>query len=84
MIYIILNQWSKFQGVIYLYDKGYHTGKLHKARTCTFKRRQAIVEHPYGTIKRQWGFNFILTIKSLERANADAGFMMVAYNLSLL
>ena len=46
-----------------------------------YKRRQAIVEHPYGTIKRQWGFNYILTKKSLERASADAGFMMVAYNL---
>lgn len=46
-----------------------------------YKRRQAIVEHPYGTIKRQWGFNYILTKKSLERASADVGFMMVAYNL---
>jgi len=22
-----------------------------------YKRRQAIVEHPFGTIKRQWGTN---------------------------
>ena len=46
-----------------------------------YKRRQAIVEHPYGTIKRQWGFNYIITKKSMERASADVGFMMTAYNL---
>lgn len=28
-----------------------------------YKRRQSIVEHPYGTIKRQWGFSYILTKK---------------------
>jgi hypothetical protein len=49
-----------------------------------YKRRQAIVEHPYGTIKRQWGFNYIITKKSIERASADAGFMMTAYNLRRL
>lgn len=46
-----------------------------------YKKRQAIVEHPYGTIKRQWGFSYILTKKSRERASADVGFMMIAYNL---
>lgn len=46
-----------------------------------YKQRQAIVEHPYGTIKRQWGFNYIMTKKGKERANADVGFMFIAYNL---
>jgi len=46
-----------------------------------YKRRQAIVEHPFGTIKRQWGFNYIVTKKGMQRANADVGFMMIAYNL---
>lgn len=46
-----------------------------------YKRRQAIVEHPYGTIKRQWGFNYIITKKYIERAEADFGFTMTAYNL---
>jgi len=46
-----------------------------------YRRRQAIVEHPYGTIKRQWGFNYILTKKFMKRASADVGFMFVAYNL---
>ena len=46
-----------------------------------YKRRQSIVEHPYGTIKRQWGFNYILTKRGKARASADVGFMFIAYNL---
>jgi len=46
-----------------------------------YKRRQAIVEHPFGTIKRQWGFSYIITKKHIERAEADFGFTMIAYNL---
>ena len=46
-----------------------------------YKRRQAIVEHPYGTIKRQWGFSYILTKKGMKRASADVGLMFIAYNL---
>ncbi|MBE9481974.1 MAG: IS1182 family transposase, partial [Bacteroidetes bacterium] len=46
-----------------------------------YRRRQAIVEHPYGTIKRQWGFNYILTKKGKKRASADVGLMFVAYNI---
>lgn len=49
-----------------------------------YKRRQSIVEHPYGTIKRQWGFTYITTKKGIERASADAGLMFVAYNLRRL
>jgi transposase len=47
----------------------------------TYKRRQAIVEHPYGTIKRQWDFSYIMTKKYMHRANADVGLIMTAYNL---
>ena len=46
-----------------------------------YRRRQAIVEHPYGTIKRQWGFSYIMTKKTMKRASADVGLMFVAYNL---
>ena len=46
-----------------------------------YRRRQAIVEHPYGTIKRQWGFSYIITKKGVKRANSDVGFMLIAYNL---
>ena len=46
-----------------------------------YRQRQAIVEHPYGTIKRQWGFSYILTKKYKQRAEADVGLMFIAYNL---
>ena len=46
-----------------------------------YRKRQAIVEHPYGTIKRQWGFSYVSTKKYLHRASADIGLVMVAYNL---
>ena len=49
-----------------------------------YRKRQAIVEHPYGTIKRQWGFNYIITKKFIKRAEADVGLMFIAYNLRRL
>jgi transposase len=55
-----------------------------EAAPLIYKKRQSIVEHPYGTIKRQWGFDHILTKKGLQRASADAGLMFVAYNLRRL
>jgi hypothetical protein len=49
-----------------------------------YKRRQAIVEHPFGVMKRQWGFYYVSTKKGIERASADVGFMFIAYNLRRL
>ena len=49
-----------------------------------YKQRQSIVEHPYGTIKRQWGFYYIITKKGIKRASADVGLMFIAYNLRRL
>ncbi len=49
-----------------------------------YKQRQAIVEHPYGTIKRQWGYNYIITKKYLKRAEADVGLIFTAYNMRRL
>ena len=47
----------------------------------TYKKRQALVEHPFGTIKRQWGFDHIITKKGVRAASADFGLMALAYNL---
>ena len=46
-----------------------------------YKRRQAIVEHPFGTIKRQWGFSYILTKQGMNRAGSDVGFIFIVYNI---
>jgi hypothetical protein len=55
--------------------------KTYQEKEHLYKRRQAIVEHPFGTIKRQWGFSYILTKKGIGRASSDVGFMFIAYNL---
>ena len=47
----------------------------------TYKKRQAIIEHTYGIIKRQWGFYYITTKRGIKRASADVGLMMTAFNL---
>ncbi|MBD0294212.1 MAG: IS1182 family transposase [Flavisolibacter sp.] len=55
-----------------------------EADPATYKKRQAIIEHTYGTIKRQWGFSYVCTKKGLKRASADVGLMFTAYNLRRL
>ena len=47
----------------------------------TYRKRQAIVEHSFGIIKRQWDFYYILTKRTLKHASADVGFIFTAYNL---
>jgi len=50
----------------------------------TYKKRQAIIEHTYGIIKRQWGFYYISTKRGIKRASADVGMMLCAFNLRRL
>ena len=35
-------------------------------------------------MKRQWGFDYIMTKKTKARASADVGFIFIAYNLRRL
>lgn len=58
--------------------------KLNEQYRDLYKQRQAIVEHPYGTIKRQWGFSYIITKRGIDKAAADVGLMFTAYNLKRL
>ena len=44
-----------------------------------YKRRQAICEHPFGTIKRQWGYTYTL-LKGLEKVNGEMNLIMFCYN----
>jgi transposase len=43
-----------------------------------YKRRQEIVEHPFGTIKRQWGFDYTL-LKGKKKVDGDVGLIFIAY-----
>lgn len=49
-----------------------------------YKLRQSIVEHPFGTIKRQWGFDHTVIKRFMFRVSADIGLIFVAYNLRRL
>ena len=42
--------------------------------------RQQIVEHPFGTIKRQWGFDHVL-MKGLKKNEAEFALVFSVYNL---
>jgi len=46
-----------------------------------YRKRQAIVEHPFGIIKRQWDFYYIMTKKTIKHASADVGLIFTAFNL---
>jgi transposase len=43
-----------------------------------YKRRQQIVEHPFGTMKRQWGFDYTL-MKGLKKVDGEVGLIFIAY-----
>ncbi len=44
-----------------------------------YKRRQAIVEHPFGTIKRHLGYTHTL-LKGLQKVNGEMHLIMFCYN----
>ncbi len=46
-----------------------------------YRRRQTIVEQPFGVIKRQWDFYYMITKKTIQDASADVGMIFTAYNL---
>jgi hypothetical protein len=65
-----------------IYAENYERNRKNKEeKEQLYKRRQTIAEHPFGTIKRQWGFSYILTKQGINHASSDVGFMFIAYNL---
>jgi len=58
--------------------------RAQEERPEIYRQRQSIVEHPFGTMKRQWGFDHIMTKKTMKHALADVGFIVIAYNLRRL
>jgi len=45
-----------------------------------YKKRQSICEHPFGTIKRQWGYTYTL-MKGLQKVNGEMNLIMLVYNI---
>lgn len=52
----------------------------NKAHPEIQKKRKTIVEHPFGTLKRNWGFDHFL-VKGKANVSGEAGLMMLAYNM---
>lgn len=46
-----------------------------------YRERQQIVEHPFGTLKRQRGFTHTL-VRGKEKVLGEVGLMFIGYNLS--
>jgi transposase len=44
-----------------------------------YKRRQAICEHPFGSIKRHWGYTHTL-LRGLQKVNGEMNLIMLCYN----
>ena len=45
-----------------------------------YLQRQMIVEHPFGTIKRNWGYDYVL-VKGLKKVDGEFGLIFLCYNL---
>lgn len=45
-----------------------------------YKTRKMIVEHPFGTIKRGWGFSYFLT-RGMESVKTEVSLAFLAYNM---
>ncbi len=45
-----------------------------------YQKRQQIIEHPFGTIKRQWGYEHTL-LKTIPKVRGEFALIFTAYNL---
>ena len=45
-----------------------------------YKKRQGIVEHPFGVIKRQWDCSYTL-LRGLEKVNGEFALVFACYNI---
>ena len=52
-------------------------------RNDIYRKRGSIVEHPFGTIKRHFGYTYFLT-RGLDSVNTEGSFICLAYNLKRL
>jgi transposase len=50
-----------------------------KKNTTLYSKRQQMIEHIFGTIKRQWGYDHIL-LKSLIKNDGEFGLIYLIYN----
>jgi transposase len=66
-------QRSEYQDAVDLNDNNIKKNPQY------YKRRQAICEHPFGSIKRHWGYTHTL-LKGLQKVNGEMNLIMFCYN----
>lgn len=66
-------QRSEYQDAVYINDNNIKRNPQY------YKRRQSICEHPFGSIKRHWGYTHTL-LKGLQKVNAEMSLIMFCYN----
>ena len=45
-----------------------------------YRRRQEMIEHPFGVVKRQWGFDHVL-LKGIDKVEAESNLIFLCYNM---
>ena len=65
---------SQYQGAIDANRKRVEANKTY------YRKRQAIIEHPFGTIKRAWGYTYTL-LKGKQKVDGELGLIFFCYNL---
>lgn len=64
----------------YLNDHAVEINKQNVIKNrALYKKRQAIVEHPFGTIKRQWGYTYTL-LKTIPKVRTEFSIIALSYN----
>jgi transposase len=66
-------QRSEFQDAVDINDNNI------KKNPHYYKRRQSICEHPFGSIKRHWGYTHTL-VKGIKKVNGEMNLIMFCYN----
>ncbi|MBC7424359.1 MAG: transposase [Ferruginibacter sp.] len=66
-------QRSEYQDAVDINDNNI------KQNSQYYKRRQAICKHPFGTLKRHWGYTHTL-LKGLQKVNGEMNLIMFCYN----
>ncbi|MFC0264595.1 IS1182 family transposase [Fontibacter flavus] len=51
-----------------------------RENTALYKRRQMIIEHIFGTLKRKWGYDYT-DLRGMEKVNGEFALIMTVYNL---
>lgn len=62
------------------HDAVERNNKRMKEQPDVYQTRQCVVEHPFGTIKRSWGFTYTL-LKGIQKVSGEMALIFLSYNI---